>query len=111
MLEKSTIIIPTVDNCEYLIFCINSIKKNSFFNHEIIVHLNGLDHESEAFLKDSKIHYTKSNINIGLCSGVNLASKQATTNFIIYAHDDMYFLPKWDFYLFNEVNDINHNNF
>ena len=111
MTEKSSIIIPTVNNSQYLIFCINSIKKNSFFSHEIIVHLNGSDPKTENFLKNSKISYTKSNSNIGLCSGVNLASKKATTDFIIYAHDDMYFLPKWDYHLFNEVNAINHNNF
>ena len=111
MTVKSTIIIPTFNNCEYLRFCINSIKKNSFFNHEIIVHLNGNDTNSEIYLNKAEIIYTKTDSNVGLCSGVNMASKKASTNYIIYAHDDMFFLPNWDFYLFNEVELIGHNNF
>ena len=35
-----SIIIPTLNNLEYLRFCIYSIKKNSKFNHEIIPHVN-----------------------------------------------------------------------
>ena len=35
-----SIIIPTLNNLEYLRFCIYSIKKNSRFNHEIIPHVN-----------------------------------------------------------------------
>jgi glycosyltransferase involved in cell wall biosynthesis len=111
MSEKSTIIIPTFNNCQYLKFCIDSIRKNSFYNHEIIIHLNGIDDKSESYLLDNKIPFTKTKNNVGLCTGVNLASKKSTTNFIIYAHDDMYFLPKWDVHLFNEVNNIKHNSF
>ena len=35
-----SILIPTFNNLEYLKICINSIKKNSKFNHQIIVHVN-----------------------------------------------------------------------
>ena len=36
-----SIIIPTFNNLKYLIKCIESIKKNSFYNsHEIIPHVN-----------------------------------------------------------------------
>ena len=83
MKEKSTIIIPTVNNCRYLKLCIESIKKNSFYNHQIIVHINGIDNESEDYLIGSKILYTKSDTNIGLCSGVNIASKKSNTDFIV----------------------------
>ena len=38
---KFSIIIPTFNNFEYLKLCIHSIKKNSKFKHEIIVHNNG----------------------------------------------------------------------
>ena len=34
-----------------------------------------------------------------LCTGVNMAARKSTTDYIVYAHDDMYFLPKWDLYL------------
>ena len=35
-----SIIIPTYNNLEYLKLCLKSIKKNSKFNHEIIIHVN-----------------------------------------------------------------------
>ena len=35
-----SIIIPTLNNIDYLKLCISSIKKNSKYNHEIIVHVN-----------------------------------------------------------------------
>ena len=39
-----SIIIPTFNNLDYLKLCIKSIKKNSKFDHEIIVFINeGID--------------------------------------------------------------------
>ena len=98
-----SIIIPTVNNYEYFKLSLDSIKKNSVYNHEITVHLNGLDAKTEDFLINNKINYTKSFTNIGLCSGVNSAYKKTTINYIVYAHDDMYFLPNWDKYLSDEI--------
>ena len=111
MNKKSTIIIPSYQNSLYLKLCIQSILKHSFYDHQIIVHLNGPDSLSENFLNKEKILYTKSNENIGLCSAVNIAATKSDTKFILYAHDDMYFLPKWDFYLFDEINRISHNKY
>ena len=108
---KFSIIIPTYNNFSYLKLAIDSLKKNSSFNNEIIVHINGIDKETENYLDQTNIKFTKSSKNIGLCSGVNLASKKSTTDYIVYAHDDMYFLPKWDFYLFEEIKSLNTNLF
>ena len=111
MSYKFSIVIPTYENSDYLKLCINSILKNSTFSHQIIVHINGDDENTEKILLEKKITYTKSIENIGLCSGVNIASKKASTNYILYAHDDMYFLPEWDSILYEEVKKINHKNF
>ena len=35
-----SILIPTFNNLEYLKICIDSIKKNSNYEHQIIVHVN-----------------------------------------------------------------------
>jgi len=104
---KFSIIIPTFKNFNYLILAIKSIKKNSSFKNEIIIHINGNDFKTENYLLRHKIKYTKSFKNIGLCSGVNLAAKLSSTNYIVYAHDDMYFLPKWDHYIGKEINKHN----
>ena len=108
---KFTIIIPTFNNFEYLKLCINSINKNSAYEHQLIIHINGVDIATENYLKVNNFEFTSSDTNIGLCSGVNLASKKAKTDYILYAHDDMYFLPKWDLHLKNEINMIDHNQF
>jgi hypothetical protein len=42
---------------------------------------------------------------------MNLASKKSKFDYILYAHDDFYFCPKWDVALKNELDLIGHNNF
>ena len=104
---KFSIIIPTLNNLNYLKILISSIEKNSTKDHEIIVHVNENLDNTINFLEEKKILYTYSDKNIGLCSGVNKAAKLATTNYILYTHDDMYFLPEWDIILKNEVEKLN----
>jgi len=106
-----SIIIPTYNNYEYLKLSLNSIKKNSKYNHEVILHINDGSDGSLNYAIENKIKYSYSKINIGLCSSINLASKLTTHKYILYSHDDMYFCPFWDEYLYDEVNKIGHDNF
>ncbi len=106
-----SIVIPTFNNYEYLKLCLNSIKKNSKYDHEIILHINNGNDGSFDYAVRNKIKYSYSKINIGLCSSINLASKLSTHKYILYSHDDMYFCPLWDEYLYNEVKKIGHDNF
>ena len=106
-----SIIIPTFNNYNYLRLCLDSIKKNSKFNHEILVHVNdGADGTIE-YLKSNKISYTHSNKNIGLCSSLNLVAKQSSKKYLLYSHDDMYFCPGWDVCLSEELNNTTHDLF
>ena len=102
-----SIVIPTFNNLEYLKLTLSSIYKNSRFNHDIIVHVNDGSDGSLDFIKSNKINFTHSIKNIGLCTSLNIASKKAKTNFILYCHDDMYLCPDWDFYLFEEFKKLN----
>lgn len=104
-----SIIIPTFNNFKYFQVTIESILENSSYKHEIITHINGIDNETEEYLIKKELPFTKSEINIGLCSGVNTASKLSTTDFILYSHDDMYFLPGWDKSLEHELKKLDHN--
>ena len=106
-----SIIIPTFNNLAYLKLCISSIQKNSKFEHEIIPHINEGADKTEEYLISKKIKYTITKYNAGICVGMNMAAKKATTDYILYAHDDFYFLPGWDEVLLNEVKKIPHNNF
>ena len=106
-----SIIIPTFNNLKYLKICISSIKKNSKFEHEIITHINDGQDGTEEYLITEKIKYTMTKYNAGICEGVNIAANEATTSYILYAHDDFYFCPHWDEVLLSEVKKISHNNF
>ncbi len=106
-----SIVIPTYNNLEYLKLCLKSLKKNSKFVHEIIIHVNDGSDGTLQFVKGNNYIFTFTNENIGLCSGVNLAAKKATKNYILYSHDDMYFCPGWDECLKNEISKLNNNLF
>ena len=101
-----SIIIPTYNNLGYLKVCLESLKKNSEFNHDIIVHINEGSDGTKTYIEQNKINYTFSEINIGLCSAVNIAAKKSKSDFILYSHDDMYFLPGWDAALIQEIKKI-----
>ena len=106
-----SIVIPTYNNLDYLKLCLKSLKKNSVFNHEIIIHINDGSDGTLNFVKASNYKYTSSDNNIGLCSSINKAAKLVTNQFILYSHDDMYFCPDWDKVLLDEVKSLNHDNF
>ncbi len=106
-----SIIIPTLNNLKYLKVCLNSLKKNSKYDHEIIPHVNIGSDGTLDFLKENNIKYTYTDYNAGICKGMNLASRLASNNYILYAHDDFYFCPNWDELLKKEIELIGHNNF
>ncbi len=108
---KFSLIIPTYNNVQFLKLFIQSIVENSNYNHQIIVHVNEGSDGTINFLNNKKIEYTFSEKNIGLCDAVNLASKKISNDYLIYAHDDMYFCKNWDLKIENEINSINHNLF
>ena len=106
-----TILIPTWNNLPYLKKCVESLRKNSTFQHQIVLHINeGID-GSKTWADDENIQYTISAENIGICKALNLASQLATTPYICYFNDDMYALPGWDFHLVKEIEGIGHENF
>ena len=106
-----SIIIPTLNNLKYLDICIQSIKKNSKYIHEIIPHVNIGDDGTTQYLEKNSLNYTHTKYNAGICEGMNLAAKKAKYDYILYAHDDFYFCPDWDQILKKEVDKINHNLF
>ena len=106
-----SIIIPTFNNLDYLINCIESINKNSKYLHEIIPHVNEGSDGTLKYLKKNNIDFSFTKYNSGICTGMNMAAKKATTQFILYAHDDFYFCPNWDVVLKNEVDKIEHKKF
>ena len=91
-----SIIIPTFNNLDYLKLCLKSIKKNSKYEHEIIIHINEGSDGTLEFIKNNDYKFSYSKINSGVCVAFNEAVKKSTREYIILAHDDMYFCPNWD---------------
>ena len=101
-----SIIVPTLNNLDYLKLCLSSINKNSKYEHEIIIHVNeGVDGTLD-YVKTLNNKYSYSKKNEGVCVAFNKAVKLSTNKFIVLAHDDMYFCPGWDDCFAKEINKI-----
>jgi GT2 family glycosyltransferase len=106
-----SIIIPTLNNLDYLKLCISSLKKNSKFENEIIPHVNIGSDGTFDYLNKKNIDFTHTEHNAGICEGVNLGVQKAKFKYVIYAHDDFYFCPEWDLILEKEIKKIGHKDF
>lgn len=101
-----SIIIPSWNNIEFLKTCIYSIRKNSSLEHQIVVHVNDGTDGTIEWLKDEKICFSRSSNNIGVCYALNAAFSLCKADYILYLNDDMYVCPKWDKYLYDEIQTI-----
>lgn len=107
--KKFSILIPTWNNLPYLKVCIESIRKNSTYTHQVIVHVNeGVDGSLDWIQAQPDIDYTHSEKNIGICYALNYCRSIATTDYIVYMNDDMYACPEWDKILADEITAIGH---
>ena len=106
-----SILIPTFNNLDYLKICLESLKKNSKLNHQIIIHINEGSDGTLDYIKSNKYEFTYSQNNIGMPKALNFSSKLAKKNYILISHDDFYYCPDWDIEFEKELKIINHNNF
>ena len=101
-----SIIIPTFDNLQYLKLCLKSLKKNSNYEHDIIIFINEGNDGTLTYAKDNNLKFLHSNINKGVCFAFNESAKIAKNKYLVLAHDDMYFCPRWDSVFFDELKKI-----
>ena len=101
-----SIIIPTFNNLQYLKLCLKSLKKNSNYEHDIIIFVNEGNDGTLAYVKDNNLKFLHSNINKGVCFAFNESAKIAKNKYLVLAHDDMYFCPRWDSVFFDELKKI-----
>jgi len=101
-----SIIIPTWNNLALLQLCIRSIRENSAFDHQIIVHVNDGSDGSLEWIRAQGITHTSSPDNIGICLAVNESAMYATQDYILYLNDDMYCCPGWDTALVNKLKQL-----
>jgi len=91
-----SIVIPTWNNLAHLKLCVESLRKNSTAQHEIIVHLNDGSDGSLDWVRSQGLRYTHSDRNVGVCMAVNHAVAQASHDWVLYMNDDMVATPGWD---------------
>lgn len=83
--------------------CIASIRENSIFPHQIIVHVNeGTDGTLE-WMQTQELDYSFSPQNAGVCYAVNAMATLATTDYLLYLNDDMYVCKNWDQAFWDEI--------
>jgi len=102
-----SIIIPTFNNLQYLKLCLKSLKKNSKYEHDIIIFINEGNDGTLSYVKENNLKFLHSKVNKGVCFAFNESAKIAQTKYLVLAHDDMYFCPGWDYIFFNELKRIN----
>ena len=101
-----SIIIPTFNNLDYLKLCLKSLKKNSNYEHDIIIFINEGNDGTFTYVKDNNLKFLHSDINKGVCFAYNKSTKIAKNKYLVLAHDDMYFCPRWDSVFFDELKKI-----
>lgn len=106
-----SILIPTWNNIAYLKCCVESIRKNSTYRHQIIVHVNDGSDGTLQWVRQEGLDYTHSEQNIGVCLSMNMMRSKVKTDYIFFVNDDMYVLPEWDKVIYEEVKQMKDNNF
>ena len=106
-----SIVIPTWNNLAFLKLCIQSILRNSYYNHQIIVHVNDGSDGTLEWVKKEEIDYTHSEQNVGVCFAMNMMRTKVKTDYILFLNDDMYVLPFWDKVLYDEIKKLPDNYF
>ena len=110
-LTQFSIVIPSWNNLALLKLCVASVKANSAFTHQIIIHINDGTDGSLEWVRSQGLTHTHSVENTGICLTVNQAAALAQHDLILYLNDDMYCCPQWDTKLLEKVQQIGHDGF
>lgn len=106
-----SILIPTWNNLDFLKCCVDSIRKNSFQKHEILVYVNEGADGSADWCSENDVRFIHAEKNVGVCTALNALFEISSKDVICYVNDDMYLCPNWDTVLINEIGTIGHDKF
>jgi GT2 family glycosyltransferase len=91
-----SVLIPTWNNLAYLRLCVESLRRHSAREHQLLVHANDGSDGTRDWLRQEGIEHTASADNIGICHAVNLLGARAKADYVVYLNDDMVAAPGWD---------------
>lgn len=101
-----SILIPSWNNLALLQLCLHSLRLNSAYAHQIIVHVNDGSDGTLQWIREQGITHTATPHNVGICLAVNEAAMHATQDYILYLNDDMYCCPGWDTALVSKLKQL-----
>jgi len=101
--EVFSVVIPTWNNLPYLKLCVGSIRKNSAFPHQIVLHVNDGSDGTVDWAKSQGLAFSHADGNAGVCLAMNAARALVKTDYLLYMNDDMYACPGWDAALKEEI--------
>ncbi|HZN86190.1 MAG TPA: glycosyltransferase [Burkholderiales bacterium] len=91
-----SLLVPTWNNLPYLKLCVESLRRHSAREHQLLVHANEGSDGTRAWLRGEGIEHTASDANVGICHAVNLLGARARGDYVVYLNDDMVLAPGWD---------------
>ena len=100
---RFSVLIPSWNSLPFLKLCIHSIRRNSAFPHQVIVHVNEGADGTLDWVKATGLSYTHSSGNIGVCWAMNAMRPLADAEHLVFMNDDMYVCPGWDTALDEEI--------
>jgi GT2 family glycosyltransferase len=101
-----SILIPTWNNLDYLQLCVNSIRRHSSHDHEILVHVNDGNDGTLDWVRYQNLRHSHSYGNVGICLAVNQLAAMATHDWLVYLNDDMVCCPGWDEALIRAISEL-----
>ena len=101
-----SIVIPSWNNFAHLRLCVESLRRHSALEHQLIVHANPGDDGSRDWLAAEHIEHTASDVNIGICHALNIAASRARCEYLVYMNDDMVVGPGWDSALMRAIDRV-----
>ena len=91
-----SIVIPTWNNLAYIQLLVDSLRRFSKYEHQILIHVNDGSDGTLEWVREQGLQHTASEDNVGICFAVNRAAALATQKYLVYMNDDMVVLPDWD---------------
>lgn len=96
---RFSIVIASWKDYKYLQLLLESLTKNSTYEHDIVIHLNEESEETIELVKGYGADFSHTKSNMGLAYANNVCVERSKNDYIFIMNSDMVFLPKWDYYL------------
>src|SRR5579862_1451642 len=91
-----SILIATWNNLDYLKLCVDSIRKHSRCEYEILIHVNEGSDGTADWVRSQGFTHSHSVKNIGVCLSYNHLAAKAKGEWLVLMNDDMVCCPGWD---------------